>query len=70
MNLPKSIYNYLEFTTDTNIKPERPASEDIIDLMRIAVDNGDKQWYEELCQKYNTLKVEEELVKAELGFIG
>jgi hypothetical protein len=67
--LKKEQYNEMEFKT-SNERPQRPSSEDIIDLMRLAVETNDKEWYDELCQKYNSYKVTEELMKAELGFIG
>lgn len=67
--LKKEEYNEMEFNT-SNERPQRPASVDILDLMRLAVDTNDKAWYDELCQKYNSYKVTEELMKAELGFIG
>jgi hypothetical protein len=69
MKLSKSWYEVLEMA-HSNTKPQRPASEDILDLMRLAVNTNDKQWFNELSAKYNQLKVEEELMKAELGFIG
>jgi hypothetical protein len=69
MKLSKSWYTVLEMN-HSNTKPQRPASEDILDMMRLAVNTNDKEWFNELSNRYNQLKVEEELMKAELGFIG
>lgn len=62
-------YQEMEMT-NSGQKRERPASIDILDMMRLAVNTDDKQWFEELSKEHDRLKIEEELVKAELGFIG
>lgn len=67
--IKKPEYLKLEFQ-QSNQKPRYSASEDTLDLMRLAVDTDDKQWFNELSEKYNSQKSMEELVKAEIGFIG
>jgi uncharacterized protein YpiB (UPF0302 family) len=62
-------YKELEYNVSGQ-KSDRPSSENVLDLMRLAVELNDKQWFEELCQEYNSLKVDEQLIRIELGIIG
>lgn len=62
-------YTDLEYSVSDK-QPERPSSEDLLDLMRLSVEVNDRGWFEDLCQRYNSLRVQEEIIKAELGFMG
>lgn len=64
--LSKERYEALEFRHSRQ-KLERPASVDVLELMHMAVEMNDKQWFDELSVKYNKLKADEEYVKMHLG---
>lgn len=64
--LSKEEYKELEFN-QSGQKPERPASVDVMELMHMAVEMNDKQWFDELSAQYNKLKADEEYVKMLLG---
>lgn len=61
-------YKRLEFETSDKT-PDRPASEDILARMHLAVDTSDKEWFDSLSEEYKVLKAEEDEVKRKLGMI-
>lgn len=62
-----ALYEKLEMSTSA-VNAQRPASEDILDLMRLAVDTNDREWFEALAKYRDELHAIETLARAELGF--
>jgi uncharacterized protein YpiB (UPF0302 family) len=48
----------------------RRSSKDYLELMHLALETNDKEWFEELAKKKAQLEREEEEIKRELGWKG
>lgn len=64
--LSKEEYHELEFNTSSE-QVERKASEDYLELMKIAVDSDDKTWFNNLARIQSVLIKREDSLKRHLG---
>lgn len=59
-------YRNMEYRTSQD-EATRISSEDFLELMTMAVDTGDRKWFNQLSKQRDELKQQEEDIRDELG---